>query len=137
MLAASPVFAASFLITKALTRRDTPAVIVFWQSLTVGLFSLPLALIYWAPLTATQWSPLFAVCGVLGSTGHFCLTHSLKAADVSATQGVKFLDLIWAALLGFVVFGDMPSQWTLLGGGVIVGATVWLARREARADARR
>jgi drug/metabolite transporter (DMT)-like permease len=133
MVAAAPVFAASFLITKALTRRDTPAVIVFWQSLTVGVFSLPLAWTVWMPMTGLQWV-LFALCGVLGSAGHYCLTHSLRAADVSATQGVKFLDLIWASLMGFAVFGDRPSQWTLAGGFVIVGSTLWLARREARAE---
>lgn len=135
MLAAAPVFSASFLITKALTRRDSPAVIVVWQSITVSLFSLPMAIAHWAPMTPAQYG-WFLLCGVLGSAGHFCLTHSLKAADVSATQGVKFLDLIWASLMGFLVFGDVPSSATLVGGCVIVGSTLWLARREAQAEAR-
>ena len=47
MLASAPLFAASFLITKALTRRDAPHVIVVWQSVTVALFSLPFALAGW------------------------------------------------------------------------------------------
>jgi drug/metabolite transporter (DMT)-like permease len=47
MLASAPVFAASFLLTKALTRTETTEVIVFWQALTVTLFSLPLALPVW------------------------------------------------------------------------------------------
>lgn len=45
MLASAPLFATSFIITKALTRRDAPHVIVVWQSLTVAVFSLPLALV--------------------------------------------------------------------------------------------
>jgi drug/metabolite transporter (DMT)-like permease len=131
MLASAPVFSLSFLLTKLLTRRDSPAVIVAWQGITVSVLSMPLALWFWTWPTPTQWL-LFAVAGVLGSVGHFCLTHSLKAADMSASQPVKFLDLLWATMWGFLVWGDMPSSYTLAGGIVIVGATIWIARRESR-----
>ncbi|MEI8301800.1 MAG: DMT family transporter [Burkholderiales bacterium] len=132
MLVSSPLFAASFLITKALTRRDTPGVIVVWQSITVSMFTLPFALPGWQWPTPAQWL-LFGLCGVLGSTGHWCLTNAYRLADISATQGVRFLDLIWATLLGLLVFGDSPSASTLVGGVVILVATLWIARREAGA----
>lgn len=134
MLASSPVFAASFLITKALTRYERPTVIVVWQSITVTLFSLPLALWHWQWPTPLQWL-LFLVCGVLGSAGHYCLTRSFSIADISATQSVKFLDLVWASALGWLVFSDVPSRWTIAGGVVICASTVWIARREARGTA--
>ena len=67
MLASSPVFAASFLITKALTRYERPEVIVAWQGITVTLMSLPLALWHWQTPAPIHWL-LFLVCGVLGST---------------------------------------------------------------------
>ncbi|HEX2546226.1 MAG TPA: DMT family transporter [Ramlibacter sp.] len=131
MLASAPVFAASFLITKALTRYERPEVIVAWQSITVTLMSLPLALWHWQWPTATQWL-LCAVCGVLGSTAHYCLTRSYATADISASQSVKFLDLVWATLIGWLAFGDQPSRSTLIGGVVICAATIWIARRETR-----
>jgi len=130
MLASAPVFAASFLITKALTRYETTGTILVWQSISVALLSLPLALWSWQPLSAWQWAG-FAVSGLLGSAGHYCLTRSFTRADISATQSVKFLDLVWSALLGFVLFTDVPSSTTLLGGALICAATVWLARRES------
>jgi drug/metabolite transporter (DMT)-like permease len=135
MLASAPVFAASYLLTKALTRTETTEVIVFWQALTVTLFSLPLALPVWQWPTPWQWLG-FALCGLLGTFGHYCLTRSYRHADISATQSVKFLDLIWAALLGLAVFGDMPTVSTLVGGAIISLATIWLARRESRALSR-
>lgn len=76
MLASSPLFAASFLITKALTRRDSSEVIVLWQSLTVALFTLPLALVHWHWPTPTQWA-MVALSGLLGSFGHWCLNNAL------------------------------------------------------------
>jgi drug/metabolite transporter (DMT)-like permease len=131
MLASAPIFAASFLLTKALTRYEGAGVILVWQALTVSLFSLPLALLHWQALLPLQWAQ-FALCGLLGSAGHYCLTRSFAAADISATQSAKFLDLIWSALLGWLVFTDAPSHFTLAGGALICAATIWVARRESR-----
>jgi len=136
MLASAPVFAASFLITKALTRYETTGTILVWQSISVATLSLPLALLAWRPLGAWQWAG-FALSGVLGSAGHYCLTRSFTRADISATQSAKFLDLVWAALLGFVLFADVPSTTTLMGGALICAATVWLARRESHGGSQR
>ena len=140
MLSSAPVFAASFLITKVLTRTETTGVIVFWQALSVTVFSLPMALWVWQWPSGLQWLG-FVLCGALGSSAHYCLTRSFRAADISSTQSVKFLDLVWSAALGFVLFADVPAQTTLLGGVVICAATLWVARREqqratAHADAR-
>ena len=130
MLASSPVFAVSFLLTKAMTRYETPGVILVWQSITVSIITLPLALWMWAPLSGWQWAG-FLVAGFLGSGGHYCLTRSFAAADISATQSAKFLDLVWSALMGFLLFADIPSHSTILGGVLIASATLWLARRES------
>ena len=134
MLSSAPVFAASFLITKVLTRTETTGVIVFWQALSVTVLSLPMALWVCQWPNTVQWLG-FAVCGVLGSSAHYCLTRSFRAADISSTQSVKFLDLLWAALLGWLMFADVPAQTTLLGGVVICAATLWVARREQQRGA--
>ena len=131
MLASAPLFAASFLITKALTRRDSPQVIVVWQSISVSVFSLPLALPGWAWPSAAEWG-LVLVCGGMGSLGHFCMTRAFSLADISAAQPLKFLDLIWAAAWGFLVFAEVPSRTTLAGALIIFAATTWIARGEAR-----
>jgi len=135
MLASAPMFAASFLLTKGLTRYETTGVILVWQSLTVTLFSLPLALLAWHWPTPLQWAG-FLLTGFLGSLGHYCLTRSFSIADISSTQSMKFLDLVWASLIGWLVFADVPSSSTLIGGVVICAATIWIAARESRGHAR-
>jgi drug/metabolite transporter (DMT)-like permease len=132
MLCSSPVYAASYLMTKALTRYERAEVIVAWQAISVTLFSLPLALLHWQTPGLAQLA-LFVVCGLLGSSGHYCLTRSYAAADISASQSVKFLDLVWASIIGWLAFSDIPSESTLIGGVVICGSTLWIARRESRA----
>ena len=131
MLASAPMFALSFLIAKSLTRDERPEVIVVWLSLTVAIYSFPLALWHWQWPSAMQWL-VIVICGVIGSAGHYCLTRSIAAADISATQSAKFLDLMWASLMGWLLFADVPSQTTLIGGVVIAASTVWIARREAQ-----
>ena len=131
MLASAPVFALSFLMTKTLTRTERTEVIVVWQCISITLLSLPLALMQWHWPTPTQWVA-FAICGFLGSAGHYMLTRSFSVTDISATQSVKFLDLVWATVIGWIMFSDQPSQWTLIGGAVICASTLWIARREAR-----
>jgi len=136
MLASAPLFAASFLVTKVLTRRDSAAVIVFWQTLLIALLSLPLALPFWTWPTAELW--LIALLGgSIGTVGHYFLTRSFASADISATQSVRFVDLLWAALLGWLFFADVLRLTTLAGGAVIVAAIVWLARHERQVPAPR
>ena len=135
MLASAPVFAGSFLVAKLQTRYESSGVIVLWQHLWVALLMLPFALSGWSMPNAIQWT-LLVICGFLGAAGHYCTTRAFKVADISAVQSVKFLDLVWAALLGLMLFSSVPTGWTLAGGMVILVSTLLLARREARAVAR-
>jgi len=132
MLASAPVFAGSYLVAKALTRHDRSDVVVLWQHLWVSILLAPFALAYWSPPSAAQWAFLVA-CGFLGSGGHYCMIRAFRVADISAVQSVKFLELVWAAILGWMVFGTAPAGATVAGGGVILVATLLLARHESRA----
>jgi drug/metabolite transporter (DMT)-like permease len=131
MLAASPLFAASFLINKALTRHDRPEVIVLWQNIIVTAYMIPLALPYWVFPDTRQWFML-SLCGLLGTLAHVCMTRGFALADISVLQPFRFLDLLWASLFGFLMFGALPSETAILGGIIIVSATLWIAHREKR-----
>src|SRR6185436_4320178 len=71
MLASGPVFAASFLVAKVLTRHDRSDVMVLWQHLVVSMLLLPFALFLWAMPSPGQWA-LLMLCGFLGAGGHYC-----------------------------------------------------------------
>lgn len=131
MLASAPVFAGSFLVAKALTRHDRSEVVVLWQHLWVSALLGGFALAYWTAPTAGQWA-LLVLCGFLGAGGHYCMVRAFRVADISAVQPVKFLELVWAAILGWIVFGTAPAGATVAGGVVILAATLLLARHESR-----
>jgi len=131
MLASVPLFAASYLVAKVLTRHERSDIMVLWQHLVVALGMLPIAFFWWTMPSTSQWA-LLVMCGFMGAGGHYCLTRSFRVADISAVQSVKFLELVWAAILGFLMFGTVPAGWTLAGGSVILVSTLWLARQESR-----
>lgn len=134
MLGSAPLFAASFLLTKTLTRVESTGTILIWQAVTISLFSLPLALLNWQSPSLVQWAG-FLLCGLIGNGSHYCLTRSLAAAEVSATQSAKFLDLVWSGIMGWLLFSEVPGLNAIAGGCVISAATLWVARRESKRPA--
>lgn len=131
-LAAAPLFACSFLIAKRLTRTEPSTAIVAWLSVAVTLALFPAALAVWRTPTLEELGWLFCVAA-LATAGHVTLTQAFRYADISLTQPFQFFQLVWAAVLGLVLFGERPEIWTWVGGGMIVAGATWIARHESRA----
>lgn len=132
MLAAVPLIAGSNLVAKVVAGRDTPAQIVFWQSLFGLVCFAPLGLWFWQAPTAAQ-CVLFLLAGIFGTAGYFFITWSFRLLDISALQPLAFIGIVWATLFDLAVFGKTADAWTFLGAGIIVAATTWIAHRESRA----
>ena len=121
----------SKLIAKTLSRTDEPSTIVAYLSLTMMVPSGVALFFVWQTPTPTQLLFMVAI-GFLGSCGHMLLTTAYKIADISAVEPVVFARLVWAAIVGWFLFAEFPGLWIWLGGGLIVAASTWLARHEAR-----
>ncbi len=130
MMATAMLFAASYLTAKRMADEVSPSVVVFMLSVvvTVGLF--PFAVSVWQTPTLTELGWLFVVA-ILATAGHFTMTLAFAAAPVTVTQPVTFLQLIWATLLGWLVFSEGVDAWVVLGGLVILGSVTFITLREA------
>jgi len=134
-VAAAPLFACSFLMAKSATRTESSTMIVVMLSVFCTLtLALP-ALAVWRTPTLEELELLFATAA-LATTGHYCMTRAFKAAEVSAVQPFTFLQLVWATLLGLVLFDEHPDLWIALGGALIVAAASWMAHREVQSQRR-
>ncbi len=131
-LVAAPLFACSFLIAKKLTETESSASIVAYMSVFVTLALLPPALLVWRTPTLTELGWLF-VTAVFATAGHYTLTRAMQAMELTVLQPFSFLQLVWATLLGFYAFSEVPDIWTLTGGAIIVASVTYIAHREARA----
>jgi len=127
------IFAAvSTLLIKDLSRTEHPDVIVFY----FALFSAPIAAI--PAVFVWQWpSPetLFwlVMVGICATGGHMTMTRAFAAADASAVFPYDYSRLIFAAILAYFAFSEIPDLWTWIGGGVIFLSSLYISHREAKA----
>ncbi len=129
-LAAAPLFAFSMLTAKKLTATDSSAAIVALMAVFVTLTLLPFALATWRTPSMTELAWLFATAS-LATLGHWTLTQAYQMAEITVTQPISFLQLVWAALLGYYVFAETPDFWTVIGALIIVASATYIAHREA------
>ncbi|MBO9477317.1 DMT family transporter [Shimia sp. R11_0] len=123
-------FAGGYLIAKKLSEEVSPTVVVGMLSVTVTIGLAPLALSVWVAPTFEELVILFAVA-CFATAGHYTMTLAFKAAPVTVTQPVSFLQMVWAVLLGWLAFGEQPDVWVLVGALVIIGAISFITWREA------
>lgn len=130
-LTAAVCMAAIALTVKALSRTDSPASVVFVMALLTTPATLIPALFVWTTPPLEIW-PLLALTG-LGAVGvQMGFAKAVSAADVTAVLPFDFSRLIFAAIGGFVFFGEGLDFWTAVGALVIFAATFYTTRREVR-----
>ena len=131
MLFNAVLFGASYLMAKMLSARCSAGVVVAMLSVGVTIGLAPLAAINWV---TPRWEELAILTCVaaLATGGHYTMTLAFRAAPLTVTQPVTFLQLVWAVLLGVLVFGEPLDPWVVLGGTVIVAAISFISFREAQ-----
>ncbi len=135
MIFTAMAFAIGYMIAKRLSGEVNAAVVVGMLSITVTIGLAPFAAAVWVPVTGTQLLWLFGVA-CFATAGHYTMTLAFAAAPLTVTQPITFLQLVWAVLLGALVFDEPVDGWVIIGGLVIVGAISFISWREARARRR-
>ena len=72
-----------------------------------------------------------ALLGTFATVSHLCLAQAFKEAEVTAVLPVDFTKLIWAAIVGYIVFAEVPDLWIWVGGIMVFAASTYVAYREA------
>lgn len=130
MLITAVLFAVSYLVAKMMADEVSPVVVVAMLSITVTIGLAPFAYAQWVTPTLIQVGWLFLVA-VFATAGHLTMTLAFRAAPLTVTQPVTFLQLVWAATLGAVMFGEPVDGWVVLGGLVILSSVSFITWREA------
>jgi drug/metabolite transporter (DMT)-like permease len=148
-LAGAGASAIAIIQTRRLTRSEATGAIVFYFSSVTTTLSLAILLVaeFWPrgwPMAefvagqrlvgpgALEFLALVGI-GVLGGCGQILMTQSYRFADATIVAALDYSAMIWATGLGFVVFGETPTQTVLLGAGVVVAAGVAMLWGERRA----
>ncbi|HET6469726.1 MAG TPA: DMT family transporter [Geminicoccaceae bacterium] len=122
---------ALYQISTRLVRESEPVVSLLYSGL-VGMiiFSL-LAPFWWEPPTPRVWL-MFLLIGALGAGGHLLVIMALQRAEATRISPFTYVQLLWAMLASFLVFGDVPGWLTVLGAVIIAGSGLQLYRLDMR-----
>lgn len=130
-LLAAPGFALSYLIAKRLSATESPIVMVMMLTFMTVPVLAPGAILSWQ---TPSWSDVawLALTAIFATASHYAVTRAIQAAPLSVTQPVVFLQLVWASILGIVVFDEPVDPFVIAGGGIVVAAITFISQREAR-----
>jgi drug/metabolite transporter (DMT)-like permease len=116
---------------RGMTKTESANTLLMWQLVTVAFFQSFLLLFGWrlpAPIDAAM---LFA-SGFTNAIGQYFWTQALRLAPATAVSPFYYLMLVWAMIIGFLVWGDIPTKGLLIGSAIVVASGLFLLWREAR-----
>ncbi len=123
----------NIIITKKISKDDSAITILAYQSIFMSLLSFFIVLFFWEmpSLKTFIYLILAAMCGTVL---HLTLNHAFKLVDVSMTQPYSFLNLVFASIIGYFVFDEMPDLYTWIGALIIFTGVLIISYREMKLD---
>lgn len=124
-------FACFQLITRQLASDDRHQTTLLYTSIGGTAWSSLVVPFFWTTPTADHLA-MFLIIGAMGAGAHFCMIQAFSRAEASLLAPFNYSKLIWASILGYLVFEDVPGVDTLIGGTVIATAGLYVLYREGR-----
>lgn len=117
-------------IIRLLSRTEAPATIMIYQSVGVGLALCIPAMLVWQAPTAKEWVLLISI-GIVSYGSQFGNVFAYKWGEASLLASLEYSRLLYATILGFLLFNTLPGPYTYAGTALIVSAAVYTLHREA------
>lgn len=125
-------FAVTLILGRRL-RRTSDVTLVTWQTIAALVTGLILSIGDWRAVSALDFVAMLAL-GIVAGSAHMMITRSLKLAPASLLAPLQYSLLLWAIVLGYVFFGDLPDKQILLGSVIIVLAGLFIFHRKNLVD---
>jgi drug/metabolite transporter (DMT)-like permease len=126
------LYAVYSIATRVLSRTDHTQTTLFYGNVVGVVVTSVLLPKHWAtPQDWTVWLAMLS-CGGFGAFGHFLLIAAHRLAPASTLAPFIYSELIWMVLLGYLVFGNVPNEWTLIGALIVIGSGLYLLNAERR-----
>ena len=126
--------AAAVTLVKRMPMSESNLTVLLYFAVISTLGTLGPALWVWRTPTWEE-AGLAALMGLLGVGSQAAIVKGYRTGEASAAAPFDYSRLLFATLFGFVLFSEVPDAWTIMGAGIVVASTVYIARREARIGA--
>jgi drug/metabolite transporter (DMT)-like permease len=127
------LWSVNIIITKKISKDDSAITILAYQSIFMSLLSFFIVLFFWEMPSIKTFIYLI-LASMCGTVLHLTLNHAFKLVDVSMTQPYSFLNLVFASIIGYFVFDEMPDLYTWIGALIIFTGVLIISYREMKLD---
>jgi drug/metabolite transporter (DMT)-like permease len=131
-LGSAVCYALYVISTRVLARSDSTETTLFYSNLVGAVAMLPVIPFVWTTANSAFVVALMVLIGALGSGGHYLLIRGHRLAPASTLAPFIYTQMVWTTALGFLVFGDVPHRWTIVGGLIVVSSGLYLLNRERK-----
>jgi drug/metabolite transporter (DMT)-like permease len=133
LLVGSAICSAMYqLMTRRLAGQDHAETTNIWSGLVGSCVVLAMSPFFFTWPTRWQHWAVFLSMGIIGGSAHYLLTKAFERGPAALLSPFNYLQLLGATLTGYVLYRNLPDHWTWIGAAVIVGAGLYIARRENR-----
>jgi len=130
-LAGAFLYALLSLSARRLSVTESTAALSLYLFPAPMLISVPFAIGDWIPPSPVDWL-LFAACGLFGGMAFVLITGAFRHAPAALLVPFEYTGLVWAAGAGFLIWGEVPTVATWVGGAIIVASGLFILYRETR-----
>lgn len=130
-LGGSVCYAFYVISTRVLSRTDSNETTQFYTNLVGAVAMTVIVPFVWTSPDNAVVAVLMALIGALGGGGHYLLIRAHRLAPASTLAPFIYTQMVWTTTLGFLVFGDVPHYWTIVGGVIVISSGLYLLHREA------
>jgi len=128
-LGSAAVYALLMITTRALKSTESTAALMFYPQFGMAITGLFFVPFYWQTPGLNELG-LFAIAGAFGSIGILCLTNAFRLAPVATVSPFEYTALIWATILGYLLWQELPDKYTLLGTCIVIASGLYILYRE-------
>lgn len=121
------MFTLSLIMVRLMAPTESPPRILFYYHVGAALLCAIPAILVWQHPTPEQWAHLMGV-SVLTTAGMWCFVSGYSIAEASVVGPIEYVRLIFATLIGYFIFSEIPDGWTIAGAVIIVAAALYIAR---------
>ena len=121
------------ILSKFVSKDDSPITMVTYQYTIMTILALPLAVFFWQAPSLISLFYVF-IAAISGTILHLCLAQSYKYAELSVTQPIWFSGLIFGSVFGYFAFNETPDIWTWVGGIVVFSSVLVITYNERNKD---
>lgn len=116
--------------TRVLAAHDSTATTLFYSNLVgFAVATVPMPLV-WVTPSDPKVLAVALLCGGTASLGHYFLIQAHRYAPAPVLAPFIYTQIVWMSLSGFLVFGDVPDRWTLIGASIVIASGLYMLYRE-------